>query len=430
MSLGIYSIFFGLSSTLKPADRWKAAGRPFGGSFVNEPWFIPSVIALLVVLVVLLLVVSLTRKTQTSKSEHKPFIKFAKKRGLSAHECRTLLNVAYAAGIEQVNTIFSMESAFDQGAAKLIKQSLAHQQDVEQSKQLKNELLFLREKLGFQKHNSGVIGSAVKHTKLSSRYIPIDRKLRMTRRKTRDEGDIEFTVVENNDLELKVRSEMPVTAVPGELWRVRYYFGASVWEFDTTVAASDGDILALNHSDNVRFINRRRFLRVAVNKPAFIAVFPFTESISTNDAAMQQHDRPDVPEDTWASPEFVAATVTELAGPGLRVEAPLSLNVGDRVLLRFRLDEEKQQDSQEKGHNDKDKTRRIIQDIGFVRHIKPTEDAFSFAVELTGLADSDVNELIRITNNASFEAKSRAQADDEMVNTENQTREPVTVEGT
>jgi len=320
MGISIYSIFFGLTSTLKPTDRWKAASRPFDGSFVSEPWFIPSVIGLLVVLVVLLLVASLFRRKQSSKVTHKPFIELAKKRGLSAHECRTLLNVAYAAGIDQVNTIFSMESAFDRGAAKLVKQSSAHQQGQEQGKQLKSELSFLREKLGFQKHNPGTIGSAEKHTKLSSRYIPVGRKLRMTRRKARDEGDIEFTVVENNDLELKISSEEPIKVVPGESWRVRYYFGASVWEFDTTVAGSYHDTVVLNHSDNVRFINRRRFLRVAVNKPAFVAVFPFAESIPADNGTARQHDGQDALDDSWAVPEFVAATVTELAGPGLRIE--------------------------------------------------------------------------------------------------------------
>jgi len=108
--------------------------------------------------------------------------------------------------------------------------------------------------------------------------------------------------------------------------------------------------------------------------------------------------RPTTP--SWGALEFIPAVVTELAGPGLCVEAPLKTNIGDRVLVIFRLDEQENPDeSPPKGR--KTVPSKIVQDIGLVRHTKATAKGVSIAVELVGLTDSDVNELIRATNEAS-----------------------------
>jgi hypothetical protein len=96
----------------------------------------------------------------------------------------------------------------------------------------------------------------------------------------------------------------------------------------------------------------------------------------------------------WGPPEFFPAIVTELAGPGLRVEAPLKVIAGDKVLVAFKLDE----------GNDQGDSVKIVQDIGEVRHVEDTPKGFSIAVELVGLGDSDINMLMRATNIASLKA--------------------------
>jgi hypothetical protein len=265
------------------------------------------------------------------------FVEYAEKRGLSERECQVLLGIASQAGLRRNEAIFTMGSAFDRGAAKMVEESFVGQRTAEESKQLKTELSFLREKLGFQKQAPTSVGSPTRSKKLSSRQIPVGKKLRITRRKIhdRDSGDIETAVIKNNSMELTVKLAVPVRSGSGELWRARYYFGASVWEFDTSVVSCDGDILVLNHSDNVRFINRRRFLRVSVNKPALIASFPFARMV-----AGDSDNSKIASGSTWGPPEFIPAVVTELAGPGLRIEAPLEIKVGERVLVVFSLDEE------------------------------------------------------------------------------------------
>ena len=49
---------------------------------------------------------------------------------------------------------------------------------------------------------------------------------------------------------------------------------------------------------------------------------------------------------------------------------------------------------------------KIIEDIAVIKHVKPIlNKGSSIAVELTGLSDSDLNELIRATNTAYRKSK-------------------------
>ena len=119
----------------------------------------------------------------------------------------------------------------------------------------------------------------------------------------------------------------------------------------------------------------------------------------------------------WGPPEFVPAVITELAGPGLCIEAPLELKVDDRVLVVFKLDEENIAEPVPEREGDKTKAapdlqsrtkeEKIAEDIGVVRHITALQEGFSIAIELTGLSDPDVSELTRATNAASLKMRSK-----------------------
>ena len=370
---------------LTPFQRWQAA-RQLDSSFMTELWFILTGVVAIIILTVLLIVVSYNHAKKERKFADRLFVEYADRRGLSQRERQILLDIATKAKLKRNESIFTIATAFDRGATKIIEESLALER-VETRKKLNAELSALRHKLGFQKRHPDSIGST-KSNKPSSRQIPIGKKLHITSHKIDYLSDIESTVIKNDDTELTVKLSMPLETNPSELWCARYYFGASVWEFDTSVISCHGGILVLNHSDNVRFINRRRFLRVPVNKPALIARFPFIRMLPTN-----------ISGDTLGPPEFVPAAVTELGGPGLRLEAPLELKVGDRVVLILKMSERKGQISTSNS--------KIIEDIGQVRHTKATENGFSIAVELTGLSDPDVNELIRDTNAASLKTDTR-----------------------
>jgi hypothetical protein len=398
-SVAISFVLEGAWLALTPSERWSAA-RTFKDDPSSGRWLIIVCIAVLVVLVVLFSWVSMKRVKKERKSTGKSFEEYARKMGLSDRERELLAIVANKAGLKRRESVFTMGSAFGLGAAKVIEEGTGCEHTAEEGEKLKMEMAFLREKLGFGRPRSSSEKSSAGLSKVTTRQIPVGKQLYVTRRKARANVDIESTVVRNSDTELAVTLSQAVTIVFGEMWCVRYYSGASVWEFDTTVLSYDGDTLVLNHSDSVRFVNRRRFLRVSVRLRAFVARFPFMSPI----------DGPDLPEassERCGPPRFVAAVVTEIAGPGLRIESALDVEPGERILVVFSLDEES---SEELGQGDAEggATRSMIaEDIGEVRHVKAIEGGSSIAVELTGLSDSDVDALIRVTNAASLRASGR-----------------------
>ncbi len=402
----ISSVLEGVWLTLTPLERWSAMRSLKNSS--SSPWLIIVCTALLVVLVALLWWVSARRVKKERKRTERSFDEYARQRGLSDRERQLLTIVAHKAGLKRPESIFTMDSALGLGATRVMEEGVEGEHDAERSEQLRMELSFLREKLGFGKRLSSSEESSDGLGKVTTRQIPVGKKLYITRRKTRGNADIESTVVGNNDNELAVTLSAAVQIVFGEIWCVRYYSGASVWEFDTSVLSYDGETLVLNHSDSVRFVNRRRFLRVSVSLRAFVARFPFMRTLEA--AGADKGDSaglPDASDKTWGPPRFVPAVVTELAGPGLRIESPLEVEAGERILAVFGLDEQggKESSRGEAGHGESRPV--IFEGVGEVRHVKAMKDGLSIAVELTGLNDSDVDELIRATNAACLRASDK-----------------------
>lgn len=378
---------------LTPTERLQAIRR-LGSDLVGEQWFVVACGVVLIVLTGLLIAVSYRRKKKDRNVANQLFSEHADAQGLSRRERTILLQIAHKAKLKRSEAIFTLASAFSLGATQVTDETIALQ-GARASRRLSGELTVLREKLGFQERISDSVGSAATLSKSSSRQIPINKKLQIIRHE-HEPTDVEGTVIKNDDIELAVKLSKPLEAGPGEVCCVHYFYGASVWEFDASVISCHGGILVLTHSYDIRFINRRRFLRVPVKKQAFIASFPFAKTLSAGDLP-----------DSWGPPEFVRAAVTELAGPGLRVEAPLEVKVGERVVVILKMKEESAADDLHVSPQSWRKTARssrIVEDIGEVRHVRAIENGFSIAVELTGLSDSNVNELIRETNSASIEA--------------------------
>lgn len=402
ITTGMNAIFMALT----PIERWHAARRLDSASADQRLFIILSVVSI-IILTVLFIAAGYSHKAKEQNMVNKVFALYAERMGLSRLERQILLDIADRTKLKSIESIFTMVTAFERGAAELTKDALARR-GAKASKNLNARLSVLREKLGFE--NKRPTSSATSN-KSSSKQIPAGKQLYMARLNAADSTNIESTVIENNDVELTVKLNESLESKPGELWSVRYNFGASVWEFETSSISCYGNILVLNHSDNIRFINRRRFLRVPVNKPTLIARFPFARMLQPENDSDREvgKDSADIYGNTWGPPEFVPASVTELAGPGLRVEAPLDVKVGDRVIVILKLSEEEQQkpNSQRTG---KTAPEKIVEDIGEVRHTKRIKDGFSIAVELTGLSDPNINELVRVTNAASLKTRAKTKA--------------------
>ncbi len=400
-------------AALSPIERWDAVRR-LHGDFMTERWFIAAGVGVIAVLTAVLVAVSYRRARQ-HKISSRLFSEYADRLGLTERQCQILRNIAARAGLRRSESIFTADAAFDRGAAEIVREALAIV-GAQRGSRVSAEMSVIREKLGFERQRAASAGSAVRP---GSRQIPVGKKLYLSGSGT---ADIESTVIKNDDVELVVQLAGSMESKPGELCCARYNFGASVWEFDAPVVSCHGGILVLSHTDDVRFINRRRFLRVPVKQPAFIARFPFARTLPPGDDEISRQTQARVSAGDWGPPEFVRAEVTEMAGPGLRVEAPLEVKVGERVVVILKIggqapsvsavrsDPSLPADGGEcrmkrshrmplRAHYE-----RIVEDIGEVRHAEATRNGFSIAVELMGLSDSNVNELIRATNAASMKA--------------------------
>ncbi len=133
------------------------------------------------------------------------------------------------------------------------------------------------------------------------------------------------------------------------------------------------------------------------------------------------------------------ATVTELGGPGLRIETKLEVKAGDRVMVIVNLSEEKDQDLNPSSKSTslrsvlsrdrKSTPSKIVEDIGEVRHVRALQNGSSIAVELTGLSDSNLNELVRTTNAAYIRTGGKSKDAPNSIESEEIVSEPAIAQG-
>jgi len=399
MTVGLAFILIGSGLRLNPEvlnamerlsamTQLRSAGAPRG-----QQWLTVVLVVILVAMIATLIGVTYNRIQRERRMRLQVFMENVRRRSLSNREYRLLVEIVRRSGLGpyQRSLIFSSVNHFERGVEHLAKDVLG-KQGPDAHDHLLGELAFLREKMGF--HDSSAkewLAKSKTQTRLTTRDIPVGKILHITRRLGRQSNDIEAKVLSNDAKQLTVGLERPIHITFGELWRARYFHGASVWEFDTAVVSFEGTKLILRHTSEVRFINRRRFIRVPARNLAFISPFPFTKTVSdTGEALAAAADQ------NWRPLEFVHAVVTELAGPGLRVEAPLPVQVGQRILIVFRLE------GRPEGTPDVEPGVRLIEDIAVVRRIEAIQNGYSIALELVGLQDADIDELVRATNQAAL----------------------------
>ena len=354
-------------AALTPHERFEAMGRfdRADTSFLTDKWFVLFMASIVFMLTMILIVVRRQRISREIEASEESFNEYADRCGLSAQEREILSDIGRRSGVRHKEAIFTIVKAFDRGSAGLMQESFSSGQNIVARKKLNSVVNSIREKLGFKEKTSPFGAGSGRRRSLSSRSIGIGKKVSLALAGKSGATRIDGEVIKNDDLELVIRPEMPLASMPGEMWNIHYRFGGGTWEFDALTMVCDGD-LELSHTENIRFVNRRRFLRVAVKRPALVACFPICCSGSG----------------ALAAPKFVSATVTELSGPGLRIETDLKVKIGERVLVVFDLEDGK-----------------IIEDIGQVRGGRDTVVGHSIGVELIGLNDAGVDELVRATNN-------------------------------
>ncbi len=355
-------------SSLTYAERYQAIRSldPNGGSIMANRWFVLFGASVVFILTILLLALRRVNSGKEANSSQRRFNESADRQGLGAEEREMLSDIAARAGIKRKDSVFTMVTAFNRGASDLMREYFTAGNDVTARKKLNSRVNLIKEKLGFKRktYSFGVRGG--RGRALTSRQMTGGRKVSLALSTKPGSARIEAVILENNELEFTVEPELPINCNPGEVWNVQYHFCAVTWEFDVLTVSCGENELVLSHSDNIRFINRRRFLRVSVNKPAKVAHFPMMAESSSGFVE---------------APQFYPATVTEISGPGLRISTELSVSSGDRVLLVFELENGK-----------------FIEDIGEVRGYRASANTGSVGVELLGLNEAGVDELVRATN--------------------------------
>jgi len=381
-------------AALTPVERWSAA-RQIDSGFMSEYGVVLLIGLVLLVLIVLLWWVSSWHHARDPESQEERFGQNAIQRGLNVRERQILLAVAMRGGLRQSDKIFASSAAFDKGAKKLLAE-FARTRTSGENERLTEEVTSLRAKLGFAP--AARRSEPVRRAKPGSRSIPVGKAVELLPRGQQEDSTVEGTVVRNDDIELAVELGSAVEDGVGTYWRVRYCFGMSIWEFETAAIGCEGTRLTLNHSQRIRFVNRRRFPRTPANRRALVALFPFVRSIASGAVLPATGPEPvgllgEGNRCSLAAPEFVDGVVTEVAGPGLRLRSSLRAKKGERVLVLFSVTDGAAVAEEQ---NDGGRKPCMIEHVGYVRHSQSVGDEVSIAIELTGMNSVEMDELVRL----------------------------------
>ncbi len=404
---------------LTAGERWAAARRMSPRS-LPEQWLVLLGVAAMLVLLVVLLAISFRRRQQNHRRGAEEFDLEALRRGLTVRERQILLAIAARSGRRHTSAIFHTADAFQRGAAQLLTE-YAQMHTPQENTELNGEVLRLREKLGLRATGPG----QTRRERPSSRDIPTGKGIELIGDQEHAAVTIRAQVLRNDKVELVAAVLAPVSSKAGEPWLVRYYSGMTAWEFRTSTVRCEGEKLTLHHSEEIHFINRRKFPRVAVRARALVACLPLLqgEVLAAEEVSPRAEDREG--EGTRplgeGRPRFVESTVTEFAGPGLRLETRLPVRVDDRVLVVVQL---------ARATDDVATARHTLAAVGRVKHsqnIEPgtgvsdaidygwegaprgrpdvlTTRRLSIAVELVGLNDEEIETLASLTDELSSHA--------------------------
>ncbi len=341
---------------LNPLERLESAGRAFrGGKDSGWSWVLAIVLTLLGILAVLGVIHAIQEYRRRVRL--RSFNARADRYGLSDEERSLLQIIATGAGVRGPEELFDSNDAFRQGMMAPSNRKGAGKQLGKPLAQLCGScarLFTLREKLGFTHPHE-------QDSPTSVQVGVIARGTTLTILRQESPASFEAASYGQSDQgELLVEPETDIACYPGQSWIVRYGDGGVLWEFDAWVSRQIGVMGALTPTGSLRWINRRRFERIPTNRRAYVAKFPFQREAGTP-----------------MEPEFVAAEMTEIAGPGVQLRAPIRVHKNERVLIVFEL------------HND-----TIMEGAGVVRHVRGGAIDHEFAVELLGLTTSQIADLV------------------------------------
>lgn len=351
---------------LSGMERWQGVRMPanetpnVGLGGYGEMIFAGALLVLLLGVLGLLI----GRRRMDHTRARREFDEMSKQRGLASEEIELLRRIASLGGVGSLNMIFTLKPEFERGVSALLASDRISKLSENGRNCMVQLLNSLRQKLAFF-HQLGAEGDMVSHT----RQVPLRSLLSLTPPGGLEAVEARLSQCDPFDLVLEV--EHPIETRAGDVWVARYCDGGSVWEFGAAVVRQKQNIVHFRHADNIRYINRRSFPRIPVKFPAKVAGFSF-----------EIGDLQNVP------PRFADAALVELAGVGIKLESPIDIPQGQRVLVILMLEDGK-----------------AVQSLAKVHRNTPAEGKYLLAAEMIGLSAAAITELTRLTNQAAIDHK-------------------------
>lgn len=360
---------------LSPYERFEAMRQMERGgqsgltALLANKWFIILGWSMIAVLLLILTAIRLQQRERERQKQLRLFEEKAVLFGLTPEEREVLLLIARQAHVKQLVNIYFRPQEFEAGMARLLRRTLAAASDEEQRKRQVAVVESIKHKIGFVK-TGGVSRSRTRRSQyLTSRQIPTEAEIGVVSPLSLENRECKAKVVSNEVTGLVLEGMSPFPLKAGDACTLQYMLGSVLWGFDVVVISCEGTRLKVCHVDHARYINRRRFVRVPLHQPIWVAKFP----------VFVQTDKP-------AMPVFQQAEVVEFSGPTLRIRGGLNVNRRERVLVIFEV---------EPG--------RVVQDIAEIQRVGRSGTGPFCVAELIGLDARSEDEMIRLTNHAAIE---------------------------
>ncbi len=339
---------------ITPAERWNAA-RPTDYGAGDYRLLYILVLGLLAAIAAAIVALFIHRWVMHRRRMQLEFHEQAERAGLGEEETNLLTFAAHLGELRASTNIVLTEAVFQRCMHLLMRCPRVAAMSDQDKKKILSVINSAQIKLGFE-GNSLLV---------SSRQLPEGATVTLTGNGVLE--PVQATIVSAHGWEIKAHaSAESQELIAGAQLRARYSRSGAVWEFETELVFADGRDLTLAHAQNMRFVNRRRFRRVCIDRPAALACYPFT--------ACKPHE----------APVFHPARLVELGGTGLIMEVEDMPSLVEKSRLLVLLEP---------------RPGRTINGIGIVmRSETVTSRKAQLVVELTDLSEADVSELVAETN--------------------------------
>jgi len=347
-----------IAAASSAVERWAAARHTqdwYYEPLMNWTVWVPTVVGVALALAAIFVY----RTRAAHKTMLKEFRKAVDRFELTPDESVVLERIAKLAKLKHFRNIFAMEAAFERGVS-LLSQSRAVEEMPEEAVRRMTEVIeSLRVKLGMEFSPSDDGGA--------EQVVCLAQGDGVTFVHHDNASAVEATVttIRGRNVTLQFADEVPLRI--GQACVIHRVRDGQQLEYNVSVTEPGEGFVVVRLIGKPRTRNLRRFVRVPTRRSAYAAAFPFIGLDASDE-----------------TPQFVSGALTEIGGPGLRLDVPLAVETGDRVLVVLKMGGGK-----------------TIQGTAVVRRVFAGHDETQvIAVEMVGLSEAEIGEMQKETNAA------------------------------